>query len=54
MDASQIRKHDRTKVFHLIIAAAVLYNLFLWFASKEDDATLAPSKNELTSHSLHE
>lgn len=54
MDASQSRKHDRRKAFYLIIAAALLYNLFLWFASKEDDATGTPAKNELTSHSLHE
>lgn len=49
MVAATDRKSDRNKAFYLIIVAALLYNLFLWFASRERAEPLAKSKNELTS-----
>jgi hypothetical protein len=48
MDASTNRRNDRSTAFYLIIAAALLYNLILLFASKEKAQTLAKSENERT------
>jgi hypothetical protein len=51
MRAPAKRKGEKSGVFYLIIAAALLYNLFLLFASKEHHPN-STSENEFTTSTL--
>lgn len=53
MDATTNRKNDKSRMFYLIIAAALLYNLVLLFASKETKP-IATSENKPTTTTLYE
>ncbi|GAA0877174.1 hypothetical protein GCM10009119_01420 [Algoriphagus jejuensis] len=52
MPASTKRKPEKTTVFYLIIAAALLYNLFLLFASDEKTNANLTIENEFTTSTL--
>jgi hypothetical protein len=54
MRASANRKTEKQTVFYLIIAAAMLYNLFLLFASDETALSHTNSENEVTASTLSE
>lgn len=54
MRAAAKRTTEKPTVFYLIIAAALLYNLFLLFASKETPRPQTNSENELTASTLSE
>ncbi|WP_157373294.1 hypothetical protein [Algoriphagus terrigena] len=52
MPASAKRNAQKPTVFYLIIAAALIYNLFLLFASKGTQPANSSSENEFTTSTL--
>jgi|GEM_PF-4881811 len=52
MPASAKRKAEKRRVFYLIIAAAMLYNLILLFGSKDENRPKHSSENEFTTSTL--
>ena len=54
MPAPAKRRTEKQTVFYLIIAAALLYNLILLFASKEKTNPNHATENEYTTTTLTE